>query len=84
MPYRIEIKKPAEKWFKKYPREIQKRFTKKILKLEKDPEKRGKPLSGGLSGYWELYFERKFRIVYTIDKKNEIVYIEGVRHKDEF
>ncbi len=31
----------------------------------------------------ELYFEKKFRIYYTIDNINHIVYIEGIYHKDE-
>ena len=35
-------------------------------------------------GYWELYFEKRFRIIYTIDLNNHIVNIEAVWHKDEF
>ncbi|MEA1924418.1 MAG: type II toxin-antitoxin system RelE/ParE family toxin, partial [Candidatus Altiarchaeota archaeon] len=63
---------------------IQKRFKKKILKLQKNPEKHGKPLRTKLAGYWELYFERKYRIIYTINKQNQTVYIEAIKHKDEF
>lgn len=37
-----------------------------------------------LHGYWELYFERSFRIIYTIDFKEKIVTIEAIKHKKEF
>ncbi|GBE55150.1 MAG TPA: hypothetical protein ENH28_06225 [Euryarchaeota archaeon] len=42
----------------------------------------GKPLQ--LHGYWELYFERKFRIIFTIDYQRKIVTTEAIKHKDEF
>ncbi len=58
----IKIKSPAEKWLRKYDREIQKHFAAKIRKLQENPDLHGKPLRGLLHGYWELYFEKKFRI----------------------
>ena len=84
MTYKITITIPAEKWLKKYDREIQKRFIKRIEKLKENPELHGKPLRGILHGYWEIYFESKFRIVYTIDFNNKIVRIEAIKHKDDF
>ncbi len=82
--YIIKMKPEAEKQFAKYDREIQVRFAKKIRKLKESPDCFGKPLKWPLHGYWELYFERKFRIVYTIDMKNKTVYVEAIKHKDEF
>lgn len=82
--FTIRIKEPAEEWLKKYSREIQKRFVTKIRKLKEHPEIHGKPLRKPLHGYWELYFEKKFRIVYSIDLNAHTVYIEAVKHKDEF
>lgn len=82
--FTIKIKSPAEKWLRKYDREIQKRFVAKIRKLQENPDLHGKPLRGLLHGYWELYFEKKFRILYTIDYKEETVTIEAIKHKDEF
>lgn len=32
---------------------------------------------------YEIYFEKKFRIFYTIDRVNHVVYIEAINHKDE-
>ncbi len=84
MGFKIKIKEPAEKWLRKYDREIQKRFATKIRKLEEHPDLHGKPLRGVLHGYWELYFENKFRILYTIDYKERTVTIEAIKHKDYF
>lgn len=84
MPYRVEITEPAERRLRKFDREIQRRFANKIRKLEENPSVFGKPLRGVLAGYWELYFERSFRIVYTIDEKRKAVTVEGLFHKDEF
>jgi len=66
MAFKITIKEPAEKWLRKYDREIQKRFAAKIRKLKENPEIHGKPLRGVLHGIWELYFENRFRILYTM------------------
>jgi addiction module RelE/StbE family toxin len=83
-PYNIRIKEAAEEWLKKYDKNIKCHFAKKIHKLSENPELHGKPLRTPLHGYWELYFEKSFRIIYTIDLENMIVYIEAIKHKDEF
>ena len=79
----IKIKEPAEEWLKKYDKNIQRRFVNKIRKLQENPELYGKPLRKPLHGYWEIYFEKKFRIFYTIDRVNQVVYIEAINHKDD-
>jgi addiction module RelE/StbE family toxin len=81
--FAIKFKEPAEKWLRKYDKEIQKHFAAKIRKLKENPAIHGKPLRGVLHGYWELYFERRYRIIYTIDYKKQIVTIEAIKHKDE-
>ncbi|WP_456473756.1 type II toxin-antitoxin system RelE family toxin [Candidatus Pyrohabitans sp.] len=78
------IKEPAARWLRKYDKETQRRFAAKIRKLKENPDIHGKPLRGRLHGYWELYFERKFRIIYTINYTEKIVTIEAIKHKDEF
>jgi len=82
--FRILIKKPAEDWLRSYDKEIQRRFAIKIRKLKEYPESFGKPLRGVLHGFWELYFENRFRIIYTINHEQKIVEIVAIRHKDEF
>ncbi len=84
MTFTIKIKEPAEKCLQKYNKEIQKRFATKIRKLQENPDLHGKPLRGLLHGYWELYFENKLRILYTIDYNEQTVTIEAIKHKDEF
>ncbi len=80
----IKIKEPAEKRLRKFNTNIQKRFAIKIRKLKENPDIHGKPLKGSLHGYWELYFENKFRILYTIDHNEKVVIIEAIKHKNEF
>ncbi len=46
--FTIKNKEPAEKWLRKYDKEIQKRFANKIRKLRENPEIHGKPLRGEL------------------------------------
>ncbi|MDP3105976.1 MAG: type II toxin-antitoxin system RelE/ParE family toxin [Candidatus Methanoperedens sp.] len=84
MIFTIKIKEPAEKRLRKYDKEIQRRFDTKIRKLQEHHDLHGKPLRGLLHGYWELYFENKFRILYRIDYKEQTVIIEAIKHKDEF
>lgn len=82
--YRIKIKEPAEVWLKKYDKNIQRHFARKIRKLRYNPDIHGRPLRQPLHGLWELYFEHSFRIIYSIDVTNHIVYVEAIKHKDEF
>jgi len=82
--YKILIREPAEERLRRYDREIQKRFAAKIRKLADNPDIHGKPLRGALHGFWELYFERSSRIIYSIDFQNRVVVIEAIKHKDEF
>ncbi len=84
MTYSVFIKDPAEKELKKFDKEIQKRFAKRIDKLATNPQVFGKPLRNVLAGYWKAYFENKFRIIYTIDDKSKKITIEAIKHKDEF
>jgi mRNA-degrading endonuclease RelE of RelBE toxin-antitoxin system len=82
--YNVRIKEPAEEWLNRYDKNIQQHFAKKIRKLKESPELHGKPLRAPLHGYWELYFEKSFRIIYSINLEDRIVYIEAIKHKDEF
>jgi len=82
--YQIHITKEAEKWMdKKLNNEQLRRFANKLEKLENFPDKHGKPLRYPLSGIWEIYFERKFRVLYEIDYESKIVKIIKIKHKDE-
>jgi len=80
--FSIQIKEPAEKRLRKFNKNVQERFAAKIRKLKENPDIHGKPLRGRLHGYWELYFENKFRILYTIDHNEKTVTIEAIKHKN--
>ena len=82
--YEIEMTELAEKKLKKFNREIQKHFFKKLEKLRIEPTVYGKPLKNILCGTWEMYFEHKYRILYSIDENNRLVVIESILHKDDF
>jgi mRNA-degrading endonuclease RelE of RelBE toxin-antitoxin system len=82
--FSIEITNAAKKRLLRFDKEMQRRFAKKVLKLKKDPETYGKPLRNVLSGSWEVYFEKRFRILYSIDREKSKVIIESILHKDEF
>ncbi|MBL7169923.1 MAG: type II toxin-antitoxin system RelE/ParE family toxin [Candidatus Aenigmarchaeota archaeon] len=71
-----EIKKKLDKY-------LQKRMDKKMQKLKKNPKTFGKPLRFPLAGVWEIYFEKRWRVLYFIDEKNKIIQIIGLKHKDE-
>lgn len=83
MTYQVEVLEVCQKRVRKLDKEIQERFIKRTRRLAEDP-KQGKPLRNELHGYWELYFEKSFRILYTIDNENQKVVIEAIKHKDEF
>ena len=82
--YELEITETAEKNLKRFNREIQKHFFKKIERLRFEPMAYGKPLRNILAGTWEMYFEHRYRILYSIDREMKIIVIENILHKDDF
>ena len=84
MSYAIKLTETAQEDLKKFVKELQKRFFKKIEKLKNYPQIHGKPLRRPLTGKWELRFEDKWRILYIINEKEMQVEIETIWHKDDF
>lgn len=83
MTYDVTITPAAEKRLRKFSSESQRRFSSKIEKLKDEPRVYGKPLRKPLAGKWELKFERRWRIIYTISEEDKLVEIEAVLHKKE-
>ena len=82
--YEIIIPEPVEKELtKRFDSHMLKKLHKRIKKLEIAPDVHGKPLRGPLAGIWEVYFERRWRVMYTIDYKRKVVTLRAVKHKDE-
>lgn len=84
MPYHIIVSAVAEEDLRKFDPELQRRFFKKIEKLKEEPKIYGKPLRYNLAGKWELRFEKRWRIIYTVDEHVKQVEIIAVWHKDDF
>lgn len=84
MSYEIIISPNVQKDLKKFDSNIQKRFFKKIEKLREYPKLHGKPLRRPLTGRWELRFEKRWRIIYIIDDRENNVKISAILHKDDF
>jgi mRNA-degrading endonuclease RelE of RelBE toxin-antitoxin system len=41
------------------------------------------PLRAPLAGIWEIYFERRWRVLFEIDENNKSIIIVGFKHRDE-
>jgi mRNA-degrading endonuclease RelE of RelBE toxin-antitoxin system len=78
IPYKIQriIDKKCDKHLKD-------RLFTKLLKLEDTPRSYAKPLRVPLAGIWEIYFEKRWRILFEIDENEKIIIIVGFKHKDE-
>ncbi len=82
--YEVRLTENTQKEAKKrLDNQLYERLLKRVQKLETNPKSYGKPLKFPLAGTWELYFEHRYRILYEIDEGNKIVWITGVKHKDQ-
>lgn len=64
-------------------KELVNRFYKKLQKLENEPSVYGKPLRKPLSNIWEIYFEKRWRVLFEIHENEKIVLIRALKHKNE-
>lgn len=64
-------------------KELINRFYKKLQKLENEPLVHGKPLRKPLSNIWEIYFEKRWRVLFEIHENEKIVLIVALKHKNE-
>lgn len=80
MKYKIEITPLALKMLKRIKdRRITRQILEKIGRLQDDPEKQGKPLLGGLSGYRSVRAaNQRFRIVFKVEDKRIVVIVIAV------
>lgn len=84
MPYEIIIPDKIQRVInKKCDDHLKKRLFTKLLKLENFPQSYAKPLRVPLAGIWEIYFEKRWRLLFEIDESNKSIIIVGFKHKDE-
>ena len=83
MSYIVESTETFDREFKKKHRDKKHYLENIISKLEKYPEKYGKPLRGRLHGIWQTRLGDNFRIWYEINDIEKRVTLKAVLHKDE-
>ena len=84
MPYEIIIPEKIQRIIdKKCDNHLKKRLYTKLLKLENAPQSYAKPLRVPLAGIWEIYFEKRWRVLFEIDENEKMIIIVGFKHKDE-
>ena len=84
MPYEIIIPEKIQRIIdKKCDNHLKKRLFTKLLKLENAPQSYAKPLRVPLAGIWEIYFEKRWRVLFEIDENEKMIIIVGFKHKDE-
>lgn len=81
MEYQIYIAKKTKKGLDKISSNYQKKITDSILLLSKNPFL-GKKLKGNLEGYYSLKIW-PYRLIYQVDKKNKIVLILKIAHRQK-
>ncbi|MBW1668201.1 MAG: type II toxin-antitoxin system RelE/ParE family toxin [Deltaproteobacteria bacterium] len=83
MSWKIIATKTFSNEFKKYRknREFVDAIGKKIQRLKKDPHSVGGYLSGRLHGYKSARVIEKFRMIFRIDEKEQLVALVGIDHR---
>ena len=84
MTYRIEVTPTARDALAAVTdKRIQRNIYNRLLRLEKDPDRQGEPLSGNLNGYRSVRAaNERYRIIYQI-KDEAVVSVEfiGIRRE---
>ncbi|MDP7323391.1 MAG: type II toxin-antitoxin system RelE/ParE family toxin [Candidatus Woesearchaeota archaeon] len=57
-------------------------LDKKIKRFKEDPYF-GKSLSGGLKGKRSTRLVKNFRLIFSIDEKDSVVYLEAIDHRKD-
>ncbi len=84
MPYEVIIPDKIRHTIdKKLDRHLKERLYKKLMKLKNEPQSYAKPLRHPLAGVWEIYFEKRWRLLFKINEDEKTVVIIGFKHKDE-
>lgn len=83
MTYEVKTTESFVKQFKKKHKDKIEYLKSVVSKLEKYPDKYGKPLRGRLHGTWQIRLGDKFRIWYEINEKKKKVILKAVHHKKE-
>ncbi len=66
-------------------KKLQRTILVRIEQLSEDPDKQGKMLTNGLSGFRSIHAAGRYRVIYKTDKHTVIVYIlaTGIRKQGD-
>jgi len=78
-PYEIRITKQAKKDIDKLTPKLKQKLRDVLIEIIAENPFEGKKLLGDLEGSYSYRLSYKDRIVYSIDEKKKIVYIERAR-----
>ena len=82
--YSVQTAPRAARFFQEADPALQRKLDRCIEQLKADPRRHPniKPLKGTLSGYWR-FRAGDYRIVYWIDDRNGIVYVDKIAHRSQ-
>ena len=60
-----------------------KELDSKLIALKEDPEKFGVYLSGRLHGYKSVRLVKKWRLIFSLDSKEKVVYLVALDHRGD-
>lgn len=73
------------KYIKKHKNnhELLTELDKKIKRLKEDPSIVGGNLTGNLFGHKSTRLVKNFRLIFSIDERNKVVYLEAIDHRKD-
>jgi mRNA interferase RelE/StbE len=83
MVYEVFVTPIAQEMLKKIRNDIRKKIVYQIGELSEEPEKRGKALTGELSGLWRTHAAGRYRVIYRINEKKNTVEVVGAGIRKE-
>jgi mRNA interferase RelE/StbE len=81
--FKITLTDEAKGYLKSLDVKTRTAIARKIEALKESPEKKGKALSGNLSGYRSLHAAGRYRVVYEVKVKTVTVIVIGVGIRKE-
>ncbi len=75
----LALSENAKREYKKIPKREQVKIKRRLIAIENDPYL-GKKLAGELAKYYSVRVW-PYRIVYIIDKGNQIVWVNKIQHR---
>jgi mRNA interferase RelE/StbE len=81
--YKITLTDEAKAYLRSLDSKTRIAIARKIETLKESPEKKGKALSGNLTGYRSLHAAGRYRVVYEVTVKKVMVIVVGIGIRKE-